>query len=125
MNKRYNPQLLNTTVQGSGMDTPRIPTVILGNSDGGYMKGDLMDANAIMELLGQSSDDSANRYVTREQVKAIIKETVIGNAPGNLDTLEELARALDNDPTVLQQLITELTQVKNDISGDGSYVEGD
>lgn len=50
MNKYNNPRLSGTVVTGTGMDHPVRPHVIVGNTDMGYVKGDLVDANSIEEI---------------------------------------------------------------------------
>ncbi len=49
MNKYNNPRLLNTVVSGTGMKNPVRPHVIIGSEENGFIRGDLMDANAIQE----------------------------------------------------------------------------
>lgn len=46
-------------------------------------------------------------YQTETQVKAIV-ETVVGSAPDALDTLEELSKALGEDPNFATTITTEL-----------------
>ena len=73
----------------------------------------------VSELLNDSG------FQTAEQVEAAI-EKIIGSAPEVLDTLEEIAKALGDDPnfaTTLTQKLTELTakietETQNRVSGD-------
>lgn len=73
----------------------------------------------VSELLNDSG------FQTAEEVEAAIQK-IIGSAPGVLDTLEEIARALGDDPnfaTTMTQKLTELTakietETQNRISGD-------
>ena len=66
-------------------------------------------------------------FQTEADVKATIRK-IIGSAPGVLDTLEELAEALGNDPnfaTTMTQKLTELTtkletETQNRIDGDAA-----
>lgn len=53
MSKYFNPRLLNAVIAGTGMKNPVRPHVILGSEDGEFVRGDLMDANAIQEFVGQ------------------------------------------------------------------------
>ena len=79
-------------------------------------------ANYITKV-SQLENDS--NYQNAEQVEAVIQK-VIGSAPGILDTLEEIAQALGNDPnfaTTMTQKLTELTtkletETQNRIDGD-------
>ena len=66
MTKYNNPRLLNTVVSGTGMLHPVKPHVILGSAENGYMQGDLMDANGVMEAI---KDSSANINGQVEQLK--------------------------------------------------------
>lgn len=53
MRKYNNPRLLNTVVSGTGMLHPVKPHVIVSDTVSEFVKGDLMDANAISELVDQ------------------------------------------------------------------------
>jgi len=53
MRKYNNPRLLNTVVSGTGMRNPVKPHVIISDTVNEFVKGDLMDANAISELVDQ------------------------------------------------------------------------
>jgi hypothetical protein len=55
MNKYNNPRLLNTVVSGTGMLHPVKPHVVLGEPNG-FMQGDLMDANGVMEAIKDSNN---------------------------------------------------------------------
>lgn len=73
----------------------------------------------VSELLNDSG------FQTAEEVEAAIQK-IIGSAPGVLDTLEEIAKALGDDPnfaTTMTQKLTELTtkletETQNRIDGD-------
>lgn len=73
----------------------------------------------VSELLNDSG------FQTEAEVEAAIQK-IIGSAPGVLDTLEEIAKALGDDPnfaTTMTQKLTELTakietETQNRISGD-------
>ena len=79
MSKYFNPRLLNAVIAGTGMRNPVRPHVILGSEDGEFVRGDLMDANAIQEFVSQKINDLVN------------------NAPEALDTLKELADAIQEN----------------------------
>ena len=51
MNKFNNPRLTNTTVSGTGVKHPMRPHVILGDPENGFIRGDLLDANAVIKLI--------------------------------------------------------------------------
>ena len=75
----------------------------------------------VSELLNDSG------FQTEAEVEAAIQK-IIGSAPGVLDTLEEIARALGDDPnfaTTMTQKLTELTtkletETQNRIDGDAA-----
>lgn len=75
----------------------------------------------VSELLNDSG------FQTAEEVEAAIQK-IIGSAPGVLDTLEEIAKALGDDPnfaTTMTQKLTELTtkletETQNRIDGDAA-----
>ena len=71
MSKYFNPRLLNAVIAGTGMKNPVRPHVILGSEDGEFVRGDLMDANAIQEFVGQKITE------------------LVDSAPEALDTLKE------------------------------------
>ena len=87
MNKYNNPRLLNTVVSGTGMKHPVQPHVVVGDVSNGFIRGDLMDANAIVDLV--NSGDVIDQETIRQAVA-----DVIGTAPENLDTLGEVAETL-------------------------------
>lgn len=65
-------------------------------------------ANYITKL-SQLENDS--NYQNAEQVEAAIQK-VIGSAPGVLDTLEEIAQALGDDPNFATTITNKLTELK-------------
>lgn len=95
MSKYFNPRLLNAVIAGTGMRNPVRPHVILGSEDGEFVRGDLMDANAIQEFVSQKIDELVN------------------SAPEALDTLKELADAL-NDDSNFATTVTNLINSKQD-----------
>lgn len=64
MNKYNNPRLLNAVVSGTGMKHPIQPHVVVGDESNGFIRGDLMDANAIVDLVNSilhpKEEDSYN-----------------------------------------------------------------
>ena len=89
MNKYNNPRLTNTTIAGSGMKHPVRPHVILGNPENGFIQGDILDANAVKEI-------------TKE---------IVDNAPEALDTLKELADALNDDSNFATTIINRINAI--------------
>lgn len=65
-------------------------------------------ANYITKV-SQLENDS--NYQNAEQVEAAIQK-IIGSAPGVLDTLEEIARALGDDPNFATTITNKLTELK-------------
>lgn len=65
-------------------------------------------ANYITKV-SQLENDS--NYQNAEQVEAAIQK-VIGSAPGVLDTLEEIAKALGDDPNFATTITNKLTEIK-------------
>lgn len=86
------------------------------------LKGIAEHANYITKVSELLNDSG---FQTAEEVEAAIQK-IIGSAPGVLDTLEEIAKALGDDPnfaTTMTQKLTELTakietETQNRISGD-------
>ena len=117
MNKLFNKAVLNgTTVMGDGLTYPRIPNVYTGDNEGGYQRGDMMDANAVVEMIKELTDTGK---ITIEELQNLINEEIqervegdqdqqrytdekikdlIGTSPETLDTLKEIADALGEDP---------------------------
>ena len=101
MNKYFNPRLLNAVIAGTGMKHPVRPHVVLGDQANGFIRGDLMDANAIVEIADQK-----------------IKE-LVNAAPEALDTLKELADALNDDSNFAANIIAAINQKQDTlISGE-------
>lgn len=74
-------KLNGVAIQGQTLTSPRTPNLIIGN-DAGYIRGDILDANAVATKINE----------------------VIAGAPEALDTLKELADAMQDNP----QLITDM-----------------
>ena len=62
INKYNNPRLTNTTLSGTGLKHPVRPHVILGDPEKGYLQGDLVDANGVLDLI-DAADLSSNARV--------------------------------------------------------------
>lgn len=79
MNKYNNPRLLNTVVSGTGMKHPVRPHVILGDDRNGYLSGDLIDANGVLEVVKDESDkinDQLNQL--KEDILNEILDSIVG-----------------------------------------------
>lgn len=136
MNKLFNKAVLNgTTVMGDGLTYPRIPNVYTGDNKGGYQRGDMMDANAVVEMIKELTDTGK---ITIEELQNLINEEIqervegdqdqqrytdqkikdlIGTSPETLDTLKEIADALGEDPDFAANVwnkIAELTTKHNE-----------
>lgn len=46
--------ILGAVVSGDGQITKRRPDLYVGNAKHGYLKGDLMDANAVSEIIEEA-----------------------------------------------------------------------
>lgn len=111
MNKYNNPRLLNAVVSGTGMKHPIQPHVVVGDVSNGFIRGDLMDANAIVDLV--NSGDAIDQETIRQAVADII-----GTAPENLDTLGEIVEALDAavlDPNTEGSLANQISVINTTI----------
>ena len=93
MSKYFNPRLLNAVIAGTGMRNPVRPHVILGSEDGEFVRGDLMDANAIQEFVSQKIAE------------------LVDSAPEALDTLKELADALNDDSNFATTIINKINVI--------------
>lgn len=130
MKKFFNKAVLNgTTVMGDGLTYPRIPNVYTGDNEGGYQRGDMMDANAVVEMIKELTDTGK---ITIEELKNLINEEIqervegdqdqqrytdekikdlIGTSPETLDTLKEIADALGEDPDFAVNVWEKLAEV--------------
>lgn len=92
INKYNNPRLHNTVLTGPGMTHPRNPHVVIGSDEQGFIQGDLMDANAIMETIDQKTAE------------------LVDSAPEALDTFKELAAALNDDSNFATTVVNAINQ---------------
>ena len=133
MNKKFIKQPLNgITVADSAVGT-RTPNILMGEHAGEYVRGDIMDANAVIQAFDELKGNVDTNHDTLEELvneihinsdklaivdgdsntegsfrKAI--SDVIAAAPEDLDTLKEIADKLagnDDLHTALNQAITE------------------
>lgn len=130
MKKFFNKAVLNgATVMGDGLTYPRIPNVYTGDNEGGYQRGDMMDANAVVEMIKELTDTGK---ITIDELKNLINEEIqervegdkdqqrytdqkikdlIGTSPETLDTLKEIAGALGEDPDFAANVWEKLAEV--------------
>lgn len=133
MNKKFIKQPLNgITVSDSAVGV-RTPNILMGEHAGEYVRGDIMDANAVIQAFDELKGNVDTNHDTLEELvneihinsdklaivdgdsntegsfrKAI--SDVIAAAPEDLDTLKEIADKLagnDDLHTALNQAITE------------------
>lgn len=130
INNALAQEVSDRTTAIQGLDSKKVDKVdgkVLSSND--FTDILLMKLNGISEhanyitKVSELLNDSG--FQTAEEVEAAIQK-IIGSAPGVLDTLEEIAKALGDDPnfaTTMTQKLTELTakietETQNRISGD-------
>ena len=130
INNALAQEVSDRTTAIQGLDSKKVDKVdgkVLSSND--FTDILLMKLNGIAEhanyitKVSELLNDSG--FQTAEEVEAAIQK-IIGSAPEVLDTLEEIARALGDDPnfaTTMTQKLTELTakietETQNRISGD-------
>ena len=130
INNALAQEVSDRTTAIQGLDSKKVDKVdgkVLSSND--FTDILLMKLNGVAEhanyitKVSELLNDSG--FQTAEEVEAAIQK-IIGSAPGVLDTLEEIAKALGDDPnfaTTMTQKLTELTakietETQNRISGD-------
>lgn len=130
INNAIAQEVSDRTTAIQGLDSKKVDKVdgkILSSND--FTDILLMKLNGVAEhanyitKVSELLNDSG--FQTAEEVEAAIQK-IIGSAPGVLDTLEEIAKALGDDPnfaTTMTQKLTELTakietETQNRVSGD-------
>lgn len=130
INNALAQEVSDRTTAIQGLDSKKVDKVdgkVLSSND--FTDILLMKLNGIAEhanyitKVSELLNDSG--FQTAEEVEAAIQK-IIGSAPGVLDTLEEIAKALGDNPnfaTTMTQKLTELTakietETQNRISGD-------
>lgn len=130
INNALAQEVSDRTTAIQGLDSKKVDKVdgkLLSSND--FTDILLMKLNGIAEhanyitKVSELLNDSG--FQTAEEVEAAIQK-IIGSAPGVLDTLEEIAKALGDDPnfaTTMTQKLTELTakietETQNRVSGD-------
>lgn len=123
MNKYNNPRLLNTVVSGTGMKNPVRPHVIIGSEENGFIRGDLMDANAIQEQIvteiaaREHGDEELTEYIDEKVQQAV--DDLVDGAPEVLDTLKELSEALGDDANFATTITEEIASKVDKVEGKG------
>ena len=130
INNAIAQEVFDRTTAIQGLDSKKVDKVdgkVLSSND--FTDILLMKLNGVAEhanyitKVSELLNDSG--FQTAEEVEAAIQK-IIGSAPGVLDTLEEIAKALGDDPnfaTTMTQKLTELTakietETQNRVSGD-------
>lgn len=111
INKYNNPRLFNTVLTGPGMTHPRNPHVVIGSDNKGFVQGDLMDANAIMETIDQKID--VDNLIDEEKLTTAVQtavDSILGDVSESLDTLKEVE---DKFEEVEDSIPTKLSQLQN------------
>ena len=112
INKYNNPRLFNTVLTGPGMTHPRNPHVVIGSDNKGFVQGDLMDANAIMETIDQKID--VDNLIDEEKLTTTVQtavDSILGDVSESLDTLKEVE---DKFKEVEGKIPTKLSQLENE-----------
>ena len=123
MNKYNNPRLLNTVVSGTGMKNPVRPHVIIGSEENGFIRGDLMDANAIQEQIvteiaaREHGDEELTEYIDEKVQQAV--DDLVDGAPEVLDTLKELSEALGDDANFATTITEKIASKVDKVEGKG------
>lgn len=129
--------LLNTTVIGQSTKLPRHPKLIIGDVDE-YNYGDILDANAVKKEINdavsragiEGGDTEQLIQELEERLNAMVESKVaelIGTAPETLDTLKEIADALNNDPafaSTIESMIQEIKDKNEEQDADIQELEG-
>lgn len=97
MNKFNNPRLTNTTVSGTGVKHPMRPHVILGDPENGFIRGDLLDANAVIKLIKNAAKaigaleelEQSNWIDDNDMTEEPAEETVGELQPGEVGFSED------------------------------------
>lgn len=114
INKYNNPRLHNTVLTGPGMAHPRNPHVVIGSDEQGFIQGDLMDANAIMETIDQKID--VDNLIDEEKLTATVQnavDSILGDVSESLDTLKEVENRFSE---IEQEIESNFSEVEQDIS---------
>lgn len=119
--------ILGAVVSGDGLRYKRRPDLLVGDVANGYNKGDLMDANAVAQLITdatQDHDDDVDslRNTLTDYIDQKV-EAVIGGAPEVLDTLKEISEALNDDPELIKTTSSIVSDIPNNYLNKNTYDE--
>lgn len=121
MNKYNNPRLLNTVVSGTGMKNPVRPHVIIGSEKNGFIRGDLMDANAVKEAVAEEVAERIDADLNlSEEIDTKVRQAVddlVDGAPEVLDTLKELSEAIGDDENFITTMTEQLSEKVDKVEG--------
>lgn len=117
MNKYNNPRLLNTVVSGTGMKNPVRPHVIIGSEKNGFIRGDLMDANAVKETVAEEVAERIDADLNlSEEIDTKVRQAVddlVDGAPEVLDTLKELSEAIGDDENFITTVSGKIADIED------------
>ena len=123
MNKYNNPRLLNTVVSGTGMKNPVRPHVIIGSEKNGFIRGDLMDANAVKDTVAEEVAERIDADLNlSEEIDTKVRQAVddlVDGAPEVLDTLKELSEAIGDDANFVTTITEEIASKVDKVKGKG------
>lgn len=95
VNKYNNPRLFNTVLTGPGMNHPRNPHVVIGSDTKGFIQGDMMDANAVMETIDQKID--VDNLIDDNKLTTAVNnavESILGDVTEDLNTFGKVSHML-------------------------------
>ena len=117
INKYNNPRLFNTVLTGPGMTHPRNPHVVIGSDTKGFVQGDLMDANAIMETIDQKID--VDNLIDEEKLTTTVQtavDSILGDVSESLDTLKEVEDKFEEVEDKIKVISTTSTTLIAEVS---------
>lgn len=116
MKKFKHSKLLHAVISdlGKGQIQPR---VLIGNKQNGYLVGDIMDANAVDQVvtdvantINTLQNNIEQNYITSAQLEQTLDElraqiaAIISNTAPGVDSIAELANAINNKSDFAQEL---------------------
>lgn len=127
MKKYNNPRLSGAVVAGTGLDHPVRPHVIVGETSMGYVRGDVMDANAIEEIHVELDNKIKEEAKTRKSEDKKIQDQIdfllsSDSADTTINTLKEVWTFLKDYPdttnllSVINGLQSKITILEKTVS---------
>lgn len=121
IDKYNNPRLHNTVLTGPGMTHPRNPHVVIGSEEKGFIQGDLMDANAVMETIDQKID--VDNLIDEEKLTSTVQtavDSILGDVSESLDTLKEVENRFSE---IEQEIESNFSEAEQEVENRFSEVE--